>query len=203
MLDTYDYADTADAESTDWSGEGPYDAYPDYPDYQDAAWGEAKRRPPPVRTSSGRSAYSPRPTGTSQPVTQAQLQTALAKVSAQMTVNSNAIKTLDGRVRGVADDQSKLQAAFRKDSADRRKDLDGVKRDLQQTKELAALIPLVTAPANTPTIARLAPLLFLLPGDALTSGYGGSSSSSSNSLLGGSNLLAIAAIALAATGGHI
>jgi hypothetical protein len=193
MSNSYEFAD-ADYEASDWPGDSD-DAY----DESDEGWGEARRRQRPVRTSTGRNTYSPRPSGASQPVTQAQLQAALARVSQQITVNSGAIKTLDGRVRGVAADQNKLSALVRKDSAERKKGLDTVRRDLQQTRELSALIPLVTYSDPTGPLARLAPLLFLLPSDALNGGSSSSSPStgSSDSLLGGSNLLAIAAIAMA------
>lgn len=184
-----------ETESADYEAEySDYEA--SYPDYSEAGWGEAKRRPP-VKPSGGKNAYSPpRSAGGDRPVTQSQLKEALGKVSQQISLNSNAIKTVDGRVRGVTEDQKKLGAFVRKETADRKKELEAVKRDLQQTKELSAIIPMVTHNMTGP-IATLAPLLHLIPADTLNSGGAGSGSGSSNSLLGGSNLLAIAAIAVA------
>jgi hypothetical protein len=201
MNENYEYADASEYESSEWQGESGYESYPDY---SESGWGEARRgRPQPVRTAPGKTAFQPRPTGTAAPVTQAQLQAALARVSQQIGVNSTAIKTIDGRVRGVVEEQGKLGAFVRKENADRKKDLELVRRDLQSTRELSALIPMITANATGP-IATLAPLLHLMPGDVL--GGGGSTtsgtSSSSGSMLGGSNLLAIAAIALASGAFH-
>jgi hypothetical protein len=188
-----------ETESADYDTEysdASWDAYPDWPDY-----GEAKKKsPPPVKPSGGKSTYSPpRSASSDRPVTQSQLKEALGKVGQQISLNSTAIKTVDGRIRGMSDDHKKLGAIVRKETGGQKKDLEAVKRDVQQTKELAAIIPMFTASPTASTISKLAPLLFLLPGDTLSGGSSssGSSSNSSGSLLGGSNLLAIAAIAVA------
>jgi hypothetical protein len=185
-----------DTESSDYDsewGDASYDAFPDWPDY-----GEAKKRQQPVKASGGKSTYAPpRSSSSDRPVTQSQLKEALGKVSQQISLNSNAIKTVDGRIRGLGEDHKKLSANVRKELGDRKKDLESVKRELQQTKELSAIIPMITAHAPQ-TIATLAPLLQLVPADTLSGGAPSSGSGSSGSLLGGgSNLLAIAAIALA------
>ena len=190
-----------ETESADYDSEyseGPYDAYPDWPE---AGWGEAKKKGgPPVKPSGGKNTYAPpKSAGTDRAVTQSQLKEALGKVSQQITLNSNAIKTVDGRVRGVGEDQKKLGAFVKKEVGGQKKDLESVKRDLQQTKELSAIIPMITHNMTGP-IATLAPLLHLMPGDVLgggSSSSSGSGSNSSSSLLSGSNLLAIAAIAVA------
>jgi hypothetical protein len=98
MNEFSEYTESAESDTSE--------SYPEYseayPEYSEANWGEAKRRPStPVRTAPRQSAYTPRPTGTSNPVTQAQLQAALARVSSQIGVNSNAIKTVDSRLRGA------------------------------------------------------------------------------------------------------
>jgi hypothetical protein len=190
MIESMEYSDSAENESYgDSSGE-----------YNEASYGEAgygeARRPSPVRTAPRQSAYTPRPSGTSAPVTQVQLQAALARVSQQIGTNSNAIKTVDGRVRGLATEQGRITTGLRKEVTDRKKDADALRRDLQSTRELSALLPLVTA-GQTGPIATLAPLLFLLPPGTLTGGGSGDASSNSGSLLGGNNLVAIAAIAIA------
>jgi hypothetical protein len=188
-----------ETESADYDTEysdASWDAYPDWPDY-----GEAKKKSsPPVKPSGGKSTYAPPKSASSdRPVTQSQLKEALGKVGQQISLNSSAIKTVDGRIRGMADDHKKLGSFVRKETGDRKKDLDSVKRDLQQTKELSAIIPMITANMPAGPIPTLAPLLHLLPADTLSGGGGGSTSgsSSSGSLLSGSNLIAIAAIAVA------
>ena len=191
MNENYEYSDTAEMENTEWSGESGKS----YPDYSDASWGEAARRrpPPPVRTAPRQSAYTPRPSGTSGYVTQAQLQAALARVNQQMSTNSNAIRAVDGRVRNVIAEQGRQTVALRKEISDRRKDTDALRRDLQFTRELSAVIPLIAA--SSPKLGALLPLAHLLPSDFLgNTGLGGSGSSSS-STLGGNNLVAIGVIA--------
>jgi hypothetical protein len=194
MQDTFDYADSGSFDTGEWQ-DTEYESFPD--SAEAGGWGEARRRPP-ARPSAGRSAYQPpRSSGSDRPVLQSQLKEALARVSQQITINSNAIRTVDGRVRGVSEEQKKLGAFARKENADRKKELETVRRDLQQTRELSALIPLATANATGP-IATLAPLLHLVPGGTLMGGADSSGGSGgSGSLLGGSNLLAIAAIAVA------
>lgn len=179
----------------------------------DEAWDEGyeEARPPPrggmplprpVPTAGRGSAYRPRPApgATQAPVTQAQLQAALARVSSQMGTNSKAITTLDGRVRSVTAEQTRLTAAMRKESADRKKDIDKLRGDLQSTTQLIALISLLF-PAGSPG-AGIAPLVFLLPPDFLNGITGGGSSSgsatgSNQSAFGGSGLVALVAVAAA------
>jgi hypothetical protein len=190
MIESMEYNDSAESESYgDSSGE-----------YNEASYGEAgygeARRSPPVRTAPRQSAYTPRPPGTSAPVTQVQLQAALARVSQQIGTNSNAIKTVDGRVRGLATEQSRITAGLRKEVTDRKKDADALRRDLTSTRELSAVLPLITA-GQTGPIAQLANLVFLLPPSLLSGSGSGDTSSNSGSLLQGNSVVAIAAIALA------
>src|SRR5437899_902118 len=113
MNEYSDYSENASEYETE-----TYPEYTEtYPEYSEANWGEARRKPapPPVRTAPRQNAYVPRPAGTGNPVTQAQLQAALARVSSQISVNSNAIKTVDNRLRGVASDVGRQGAALRKE----------------------------------------------------------------------------------------
>jgi hypothetical protein len=192
MSDTIDSMDSSLSDSNeaymDYSGEA-------YPDYNEAQWGEARRpMPRPVPTAPRRNAYSPPRQVTNSPVTQQQLQQALARVSAQITTNSNAIRTVDGRVRSVTAEQGRQTAALRKEVSDRRKEAETLRRDLQSTRELSALLPLVAPPGTT--LGNIAPLAHLLPSD--TWGGTGIGGSSSGGLLGGgSGLIALIAIASA------
>jgi hypothetical protein len=132
------------------------------------------------------------------------LQAALGRVSQQINVNSTAVKTLDGRVRGAVAEQARLSAAMRKETADRKKEMAGIRRDLQSTREMIALISLLfPSGGGAGTAASLAPLVFLLPPDFLGGLTGGNTSSDgtqSSSMLGGGNG-AIALIAVAAAAG--
>jgi len=186
--------DNTEMESAEWQGE--YNE--SYPDYNEAMWSEARRRspPPPVRTAPRQSAYTPRPSGPAGYVTQAQLQAALARVNAQMTTNSNAIRMVDGRVRQVIGEQGRQSAALRREVADRRRETEGLRRDLQFTRELSAVIPLIQA-AN-PRIGSVLSLAHLLPSDFLGGyggGGGGGGGTTGSGAFGGNNLVAIGVIA--------
>jgi hypothetical protein len=183
-------------------GEYEAESFPEYEAYPgeysgEAAWPEARRPMSAVRTAPRQSAYVPRPTGTTNPVTQAQLQAALSRVNSQMTINSNAIKTVDTRLRGVSADVGRQGAALRKEITDRKKANDSMRREMQSTRELGAVVGLLAAQGGT--IGTIAPLALLLPPDTL--GLGGPSSTdsgTSSSLLGGSSLVPIVVIAAAA-----
>lgn len=107
---------------------------------------ERRRQPRRVSTAPGRNLYSPRPT--EQYVTQTQLQTALAKVGAQIKTNSNAIRTIDSRIASVRTEQSKQTAMLKKEISDRKKETESLKRGLQQTRELGVLLPLLSQPSS-------------------------------------------------------
>ena len=98
------------------------------------------RRPPP-RTAPGTGLATPRPAGTTQFVTQGQLQTALAKVGAQIKTNSDAIKTVSDRVSTQADLLGKEVIA-------RKKKTDELEKGLRQTRELTAILPLLSRPKS-------------------------------------------------------
>jgi hypothetical protein len=138
----------------------------------------------PIGTAGRGSAYRPRPNTTSV-VTQAQLQAALARVSQQINTNSNAIKTVDGRARALAAEQTKFAAGLKKEYSDRKKDILAVRKDLQATREASVLIPILTTLAPGNPIAAFAPLLLLgndVSADPLAPG---AVPASSGGLLGG------------------
>jgi hypothetical protein len=181
----YEYADQSYLDSYEdesWPSEEPEDFE------GESLYSEARRRrrapPPPVKPASGAPAFRPRPSGPSGPVTQAQLEAALARVRQQVTANATAIKTIDGRVRTVIADNNRLQAAAKRDT-------DKLRADLKTTQTLSALIPLI-APAGT-TFGQVAPLLHLVGPDLM--GGGGTTAPASGGLLGNSNnLIAIGAL---------
>jgi len=189
-------------ESPEYETSEVYPEYSEaYPEYSEASWGEAlppRRGPTPVRTAPRQSAYAPRPTGTSNPVTQAQLQAALARVSSQITVNSNAIRTVDNRLRGATAEVGRQGSALRKEISDRKKVTDGIRREMQSTRELGAVVGLLAAQGGT--LGSVAPLALLLPPETLgLSSASADSSATGGSLFGGSSgLVPIVAIAAAA-----
>lgn len=186
---TYDFMDADQYESADsesWGGDSIYD------NYEGESWEARQRRRPPTRpapTATGASAFKPRPgAGASGPVTQAQLEAALARVRTEVRANATGIKTLDGRVRTAVADQQRFETATRKN-------VDKLRSELKTTQTLSALIPLL-APPSSP-YANVAPLLHLIGPDlAGSSGIGGSSGSGGGGgLLGNNNnLIAIGAL---------
>jgi hypothetical protein len=100
-----------------------------------------------------------------------------------MNVNSRAIQTVDGRMRNLSADLGRQTAALRKETA-------GQRKDLQSTREMAGLFPLLTPPPTvtlgsgatlqtatvTPSnMATLAPLLLLMSPDLSGGTSGGTS----------------------------
>jgi hypothetical protein len=168
-----------------------------------------RRRP---RTASGRGMYPPRPQGNY--VTQAQLQTALARVGQQIRTNSAAIGTLTTRVNAVSTEQTKQSTALRKEIDERKKQADALRRDTRQKLELLTLLPLISKPTSVTLTQDVAGLrkdqkVLVDSGDSLTmllpllliGGLGGSSGtggSGADSSADGSN---IALLAIALSGG--
>src|SRR5262249_54398281 len=110
---------------------------------------------------------------------------ALARVSQQINTNSNAIKTVDGRTRTLAAEQTKFASGLKKEYADRKKDILAVRKDLQATREASVLLPILTTLAPGNPIAAFAPLLLLgndVSADPLARG---ATPASSGGLLGG------------------
>jgi hypothetical protein len=99
----------------------------------------ARRRWPPPRVATGQGLFRPRPQ--TQYVTQAQLQAALARVSAQERTNANAIRQIGSRVSTAA-------AAVSKETSDRKKETGKIKSNLSQTQQMAAILPLLTQPKS-------------------------------------------------------
>jgi hypothetical protein len=70
-------------------------------------------------------------------VTRVELQAELARVGAQITTNSTAIRRVDTRTQTVADSQRRQVTTQRRENA-------AIRRDVRETRELAAILPLLT-----------------------------------------------------------
>jgi hypothetical protein len=175
-----------------------------YDETYDESYDEARRprRPAgrPVNTARRASAYQPRPNTST--VTQAQLQAALARVSAQINVNSTAIKTVDGRTRAIAAEQARFTSGMKKEYSDRKKDILAVRKDLQATREAGVLVPILGQLAPNSPIAAFAPLL-LLGNDVSADPLAPGAVPASGGLLGGLGGGSTGLIALLALSGAI
>lgn len=154
-------------------------------DFDDAEFEERTRRGrsrSPVRTPSRRSSLPPTPSR--QPASQSQVQGAARNLDAKIETLSNAVKALESKTNGIAADQDRAAVVLRKEVAERKKGTDATRADLQQTKMLAVLLPLLTQQTVDATdangqsvrvvtqsqnqLATLLPLLLIMPGS-----YGG------------------------------
>lgn len=102
----------------------------------------ARRPRTTVRTPSRQSSFQPRQTASA--ATQTQVQSAARNLDAKIETLSNAVKAVEARANTLAAEQDRSTTALRKEIADRRKASDGVRGDLQQTKMLALLLPMLT-----------------------------------------------------------
>jgi hypothetical protein len=175
-----------------WDGDSAFDSWDYESESSENGENVRRRRGPmrPVPAARGLNAFRPRPnTGAAGPVTQGQLNAALARVRTEVTANANGIKTLDGRVRTVVADQQRFETSTRKQ-------VDKLRSDLKTTQTISALVPLIAPPGSK--FGNVASLIHLV-GPDLMGGSGGSSgtgASNSSGILGGgsNNLIAIGAL---------
>lgn len=105
---------------------------------------EERSRPrgPAVRTPPRQSSFAQRPAPTA--ASQSQVQTATRNLDAKIETLSAAVKALETRTNTLAAAQDRQAAALRKEILERRKSIDATRSDLQQTKMLAVLLPMLT-----------------------------------------------------------
>lgn len=131
-----------------------------------------------VRTPSRQSSFVPRQTTT--PASQTQVQSATRNLDSKIETLSKAVQALETRTNSLSTAQDRQGALIRKEVTDRRRSTDATRSDLQQTKMLAVLLPLLTQETTDATddqgrsvkvvtqsqnqLATLLPLLLLLPG---------------------------------------
>jgi predicted RNase H-like nuclease (RuvC/YqgF family) len=102
----------------------------------------SRGRAPAVRTPTRQSSFVQRATPT--PASQTQVQSATRNLDAKIETLSNAVKALETRTNTLAAEQDRQTAALRKEISERTKSADATRADLQQTKMLAVLLPLLT-----------------------------------------------------------
>ncbi len=113
-------------------------------------WSERRRRrwPTPPRPPVG-GLTQPRPQN--QYVTQTQLQAALTRVEGRIKTNTEGIAKVNARVNVVSDEQGKLMAALKKETADRKKEGERLRKanaELKNTLLLTTLVPLIVKPKS-------------------------------------------------------
>ncbi|WP_425148540.1 hypothetical protein [Deinococcus sp.] len=81
-------------------------------------------------------------------VTEAMLNAAVSKLDGKLDVVNRNSKLLETRTNTLANEQDRQGAALRKENADRKKEAEAIRRDLRQTRELSAILPLISRPAT-------------------------------------------------------
>jgi hypothetical protein len=149
-------------------------------DFSESDFSERKRRWRPAPRPSGRSPAPPAPQQGN--VTRQEYTAAMTAVKNQLTQAANGIKTLDGRVNTV----SAAQEKHAKELAVRKRETEALRKDLKSTREMAAIIPMISQNSKTVMIGNqevlapsgnamgaIAPLLLLGTGDSSGGGLGG------------------------------
>jgi hypothetical protein len=128
--------------------------------YGDEAYGDEAVLPFRRRPAQPRQPYVPPSTAGTGPVTQQQLQTALASVRSDMTKNAAAITSLGNQL-----DVTRRRAS---------RDLKTIRDESRNTTMLLALLPLLTGDqSTTDPLTSLLPLLIIMGGYSTSSGGGG------------------------------
>jgi hypothetical protein len=134
-----------------------------------------RRRPVQVARPSTAYRGRPAPSGPQQQyVTHDQLALALRTVSTQITTNSAAIKTVESRAATLATEVTRQALAIKKESVDRKRETDRLGRELRQTREMAAILPMLSQPSSVTLGTKVDNLqpgdkVLVDKGDALTS----------------------------------
>lgn len=138
-----------------------------------------------VRTPSSRSSFQARQAPSA--ASQGQVQAATRNLDVKIDTLSNALKAVESKVNALAAESEKTRAGVRKEIARDRKTDDALRNDIQQTKLLSVLLPLLSqgdsievtkddgstakvATQSSNQLATLLPILLLFGG-----GYGSGS----------------------------
>lgn len=150
----------------------------------------------------------------------AELQATANRLDGRIATNSKAIEGLDRRIRAIEADQAKMRVAVKREIADRKGLTDGLRRGLDESRQMAMLLPLLSTQETQTvggvpnvvvdsgdTFSKILPILLLsggLGGGASASGASGASyaSGGGGGLFGGDNSIATLAIVMALTGGN-
>ena len=204
MFDNYEnFGELLEGENTEWN---------EYSEFSEGeSWDSSEARPRP-RFSRVQTAKSGNPVpraAASGYATKAELHATAQRLDARIATNSKALSALDGRTRAIGGDVSKLRHEFRKEVAERKATTDALKKGLDESRQLAMLLPLLTTQSSTTLktaagdtfnnvviddgdqMSRMLPIL-LLSGGMGSSGTGGSGSS--GGLFGGDNSIAMLAM---------
>lgn len=197
MLDTYesDFEDLPESEDVPED----YEAYDELAEWDERAK-RGRSRGGPLRTPPhGNAVAKQAPTGYA---TKAELAATARKLDDRIGVLSTSMTGLGNRTRALEAENGRIGAALRKEIVARRKMTDELKRTLDETRQIAMLMPLLSSPGSvtisgttfpvndSDTFSKLLPILMFSSTGASGSGGG---------MFGGDNsgmMMAVLAIAL-------
>ncbi|MBN8500727.1 MAG: hypothetical protein J0M19_06215 [Sphingomonadales bacterium] len=114
--------------------------------------------------------------------TKAELDATAKRLDDRIATSSAAIKALDGRTAATERELSGTGAALRKEIAIRKKETVGLKKEIDESRQIAMLMPLLGG--GTDPVSKMLPFLLYSGMGSSSSGLGGSSESG-----GGNNMM--------------
>lgn len=108
--------------------------------------------------------------------TKAELDATAKKLDGRIATNATAIKTLDGRTRSIERDVSAASAALKKEITVRKKETSDLKKGLDESRQIAMIMPLLQG-GQDDNFSRMLPILLY---GGMLGGSGSSASSDSN-----------------------
>ena len=150
--------------------------------------GRGPSRPPVKTPPRGNATVRPPRGGVA---TKAELDATAKKLDARIATASAAIKTLDGRARSLESQVGQASDALKKEIALRKKSTGDLKQGLDESRQLAMLVPLLTAgAAPDDKFAKVLPILLY------SGALGGGSSSSTGGGSDNNNSMMMMALAM-------
>lgn len=152
-----------------------YDEFDELSEYDEAAPRRRKPSRPPLKTAArGNPTIKPPRSGVA---SKAELDATAKKLDARIATNSTALKTLETRHRASDAEMGRISAALKKEIVIRKKQTTQVKTGLDESRQMAMLLPLIVAGAGPDDkFAQMLPIL-MYSGALGGSGLGGSGGS--------------------------
>ena len=118
--------------------------------FDDADMDERRRRPAPVRTPSRQSSFVPQ--SAPRAASQGQVQQTARSLDQKIETLSVAVSRLQQQTASLSTGQDRLAAGVRKETDARKRSTSALQADLQSTKTLSAILPLISQSTETATI---------------------------------------------------
>jgi chromatin segregation and condensation protein Rec8/ScpA/Scc1 (kleisin family) len=162
-----------------------YDEFDELSEYDEAAPRRRKPSRPALKTAArGNPTIKPPRGGVA---TKAELDATAKKLDARIATNSNALKTLESRHRASEAEMGRISAALKKEIVIRKKQTTQVKTGLDESRQMAMILPLIVAGADpNDKFAQMLPILMYsgaLGGSGIGGGGGGGGTGNDNGMM--------------------